>query len=323
MTRDKMIWLTQKLIALLFDVTVATINEHLKTIFSDRELSKVATIRNFLIVQNEGNRQVVREVEHYNLDVIIAVGYRVNSERATVFRQWATKVLSQFAQRGYVLDKKRLENGVYLSEEYFDDLISEIRDIRNSERKFYQKITDIYTTALDYEKDSELTKNFFATVQNKLHYAVHGQTAAEVIVDRASAKKEKMGLISWTKSPNGKILKSDVVVAKNYLEKNELENLNRIVSMYLDFAEDQAVQKIPMTMQDWATRLNEFLKFNRREILDNPGKVSAEVAKSFAETEFEKYKIKQDKIYKSDFDLFLEAVQNASKKDIINKRKNT
>jgi hypothetical protein len=299
------LWLTQKLIAELFEVRIPTINEHLKVIYQSNELNKEATIRNFLIVQKEGSRSVSREVEHYNLDTIIAIGYRVNSEKATAFRRWATRILKTFAVRGYVLDKDRLENGTYLGQNYYDSLIQEIREIRNSERKFYQKITDIYTTALDYDVDSPLTQKFFKTVQNKLHYAIHGFTAAEVIIKRADAKKPFMGLTSWEKAPKGKILKTDVIIAKNYLDAKEIKSLDRIVSMYLDYAEDQAEQKIPMTMKDWAERLDAFLQFNKRKVLDNPGKVSAEIAKSFAESEFEKYRIVQDRIFESDFDQFI------------------
>ncbi len=304
---DKMIWLTQGLIAKLFDKGRSTVTEHLNDIFNEGELNEISVCREF---RRTGTDSKNYNVKYYNLDAIIAVGYRVNSERATMFRQWATKVLSQFAQRGYVVDKKRMENGTFLSEEYFDELLQIIRDIRSSERKFYQKITDIYATSLDYDSDNDKTKKFFQTVQNKLHYAIHGQTASELIVSRASASKRNMGLMTWARAPKGKIIKNDVAIAKNYLEKEEVENLNRIVGVYLDLAEDLAVRKIPMTMKDWTERLNEFLKFSRRDILDNPGKISAAVAKSFAETEFEKYRIIQDKIYKSDFDNFLQEMKD-------------
>lgn len=299
---DETVWLTQKLIAILFEVSVSTVSEHLANIYQQGELNQEATVRNFRIVQKEGNREVARNVDCYNLDAIISVGYRVNSTRATQFRQWATGVLRDFAIRGYVLDKERLKNGAFFSKEYFDTLLAEIREIRASERKFYQKITDIYATAMDYRADSEITRTFFATVQNKLHFAIHGQTAAELIVQRADHKKERMGLTTWKNAPDGKIIKTDVVVAKNYLNENELKSLDRFVSMYLDYAEDQAERNIPMTMEDWAGKLNAFLQFNEREILDNPGKVTQEIAKAFAESEFEKYRVVQDKLFESDFD---------------------
>lgn len=299
---DETVWLTQKLIAILFEVSVPTVSEHLANIYQQGELNQEATVRNFRIVQKEGNREVARNVDCYNLDAIISVGYRVNSIRATQFRQWATGVLRDFAIRGYVLDKERLKNGAFFSKEYFDTLLAEIREIRASERKFYQKITDIYATAMDYRADSEITRTFFATVQNKLHFAIHGQTAAELIVQRADHKKERMGLTTWKNAPDGKIIKTDVVVAKNYLNENELKSLDRFVSMYLDYAEDQAERNIPMTMEDWAGKLNAFLQFNEREILDNPGKVTQEIAKAFAESEFEKYRVVQDKLFESDFD---------------------
>lgn len=299
---DEMIWLTQKLMAQLFDVSVPTINEHLKNLLENKEIEEIATIRKFLIVQKEGDRAVSREIEHYNLDATISVGYRVSSDRATAFRKWATDVLKNFAVRGYVLDKKRLENGAFLGVDYFETLLEEIREIRASERRFYQKITDIYLTALDYDSKSPQTEKFFKTVQNKLHYAIHGHTAAEVLTERANAEKPKMGLTTWAKAPTGKILKSDVSVAKNYLAESEIKSLERIVSMYLDYAEDQAKRGIPMTMQDWATKLDSFLQFNEREVLDNPGKVSAEIAKQFAESEFGKYRPLQDRLHESDFD---------------------
>ena len=296
------IWLSQKMIMALYDVTKATISEHLKNIFESKELDESSTVRIFRTVQNEGSRQVSREIEHYNLDAIIAVGYRVNSVRATQFRRWATEILKNFAIKGYVLDKERLKNGSLLGIEYFDELLEEIREIRASERKFYQKITDIYTTAMDYDADSSISKDFFAMVQNKMHYAIHGHTAAEMILERADASKEYMGLTTWKKAPKGKVLKSDVTIAKNYLTKEEITSLDRFVTMYLDYAEDQAVRRIPMTMQDWAKKLDAFLQFNEREVLENPGKVSAELAKEFAESEFEKYRIVQDERYISDFD---------------------
>jgi len=296
------VWLTQKLMAALFDVTVPTINEHLANLLKQGEIAAAATIRNFRTVQREGSRDVTRNVEYYNLDAIIAVGFRVNSARAIQFRQWATGVLRDFALRGYVLDKERLKNGAFLSQEYYDNLLAEIREIRASERRFYQKITDIYATAMDYSAEAETTQTFFSTVQNKLHFAIHGYTAAELIVERADSKKERMGLTTWKNAPHGKILKPDVVVAKNYLTEKELKALDRIVTMYLDYAEDQAERGIPMTMQDWATKLNAFLQFNERDLLDHPGKVSAEVAKASAESEFEKYRVVQDRLFESDFD---------------------
>lgn len=299
---DETVWLTQKLLAVLFEVEVNTINYHIKEIYKTREQNEEATIRNFRIVQTEGKRQVERDVEFYNLDMIISVGYRVNSERAMQFRQWATNILRDFSIRGYILDKERLKNGAFFSKKNFDDLLAEIREIRASERAFYQKITDIYATAMDYSKDANTTKTFFATVQNKLHYTIHGQTAAELIMNRANAEKEHMGLTSWKNAPEGKIIKTDVSIAKNYLKEQELKSLDRFITMYLDYAEDQAERRIPMTMNDWVQKINAFLQFNERDILDNPGLVSAEIAKAFAETEFEKYRIVQDRLYESDFD---------------------
>ncbi len=299
---DETVWLSQKLIAVLFEVEVNTINYHIKEILKSHEQSAEATIRNFRIVQIEGKRQVERDVEFYNLDIIISVGYRVNSGRAIQFRQWATNVLHDFVIRGYVLDKERLKNGAFFSKKYFDDLLAEIREIRASERGFYQKITDIYATAMDYNKNAETTKLFFATVQNKLHFAIHGQTAAELIVSRANAEKEHMGLSTWKNAPKGKIIKNDVLIAKNYLKEKEIKSLDRFVTMYLDYAEDQAERGFPMTMSDWAVKLNVFLRFNQREVLENPGRVTAEIAKAFAETEFERFRVVQDQLFESDFD---------------------
>jgi hypothetical protein len=298
----EMVWLTQKLMAVLFEVTVPTISEHLANLFQQGEINPAATIRKFRTVQTEGSREVTRTVDFYNLDAIIAVGFRVNSERAIQFRQWATGVLRDFAVRGYVLDKERLKNGSFLSKDYFEDLLAEIREIRASERRFYQKITDIYATALDYDPDAKTTKTFFATVQNKLHFAIHGHTAAEVIATRADSDKERMGLTTWKNAPHGKILKPDVSIAKNYLAAEELNQLDRIVSMYLDFAEDQAERHIPMNMEDWVAKLDAFLQFNAREILDNAGTVTQGVAKALAEREFEKYRVVQDRSFESDFD---------------------
>lgn len=299
---EETVWLTQKLMAALFEVTVPTINEHLANLLQQGEITAAATIRNSRTVQKEGGREVARNVAFYNLDAIIAVGFRVNSARAIQFRQWATGVLRDFAIRGYVLDKERLKNGAFLSKEYYDNLLAEIREIRASERRFYQKITDIYATAMDYDVAAEMTQNFFATVQNKLHFAIHRHTAAELIQERADSRKERMGLTTWRNAPRGKILKPDVSIAKNYLTEKELKALDRIVTMYLDYAEDQAERGIPMTMQDWAAKLNAFLQFNERDLLDHPGRVSAEVAKAFAESEFEKYRVIQDRLFESDFD---------------------
>lgn len=297
--QDETIWLTQKLMAELFGVNVRTVSEHLKNIFSSDELRKDSVIRNFRITATDGKNY---NTQFYNLDAIISVGYRVNSRRATQFRQWATRVLREFAVKGYVLDKKRLENGAFLGEDYFERLLEEVREIRLSERRFYQKITDIYATSMDYNKDAPTTRAFSPAVQNKLHYAIHGQTAAELIKQRADSGKEHMGLTSWGNSPDGKILKSDVSVAKNYLKRDELESLGRIASAYLDLSEDRARRKIPMTMEDWAKRLDKFLAFDKREILENAGAISAEIAKDHAESEFEKYRVVQDRLFESDFD---------------------
>jgi hypothetical protein len=308
---DETVWLTQKLMAALFEVSVPTINEHLANLYKHCEIEATATLRKFRIVQTEGSRQVGRDVDFYNLDAIIAVGFRVHSLRATQFRQWATGILRDFAIRGYVIDKERLKNGAIFNEAYFDNLLAEIREIRASERRFYQKITDIYATALDYSPEAESTQVFFAAVQNKLHFAIHGHTAAELIVNRADSTKEKMGLTTWRNAPKGKILKPDVVVAKNYLTEKELKALERIVTMYLDYAEDQAERRIPMTMADWEQKLNAFLQFNQRDLLDHPGKVTAEIAKSFAESEFEKYRIIQDRLFESDFDRIVKQLPNS------------
>lgn len=305
---NETVWLTQKLIGVLFEVTVPTVNEHLANIYTQGELSKGSTIRNFRTVQKEGNREVTRNIDFFNLDAIIAVGFRINSERAIQFRQWATVVLRDFAIRGYVLDKERLKNGAFFTKEYFDNLLEEIREIHASERKFYQKITDIYATAMDYIADTETTKKFFALVQNKLHFAIHKHTAAEIIMKRADSTKDYMGLTTWKNAPNGKIIKTDVPIAKNYLTETELKSLDRFVSMYLDYAEDQAERHIPMTMEDWATKLNAFLKFNERDILENTGKIAREIAKAFAESEFEKYRRVQDHLFESDFDRYIKQV---------------
>jgi len=303
--QDESLWLTQEGISQLFDKGRTTITEHLKNIFEEGELEESSVCRKFRHTGSDGKNY---NTKFYSLDAIISVGYRVNSVRATQFRQWATKVLRTYTIQGYVLDKKRLENGQIFDEEYFEHLLDEIREIRASERKFYQKITDIYATAVDYSKDAYITKDFFATVQNKLHFAIHGNTAAEVIVNRADHKKENMGLTAWKNSPGGKIVKKDVSIAKNYLSLLEIEDLNQFVSMYLDYAERQARKKTPMTMEDWAKKLDVFLELNEETILQGNGKVTAEIAKAFAESEFEKYRAIQDKTYKSDFDKLLEDI---------------
>jgi hypothetical protein len=308
---DENVWLSQKMIAKLFDVQINTINEHLKNIFLTKELDENSVIRKFRITANDGKKY---NTFMYNLDAIISVGYRVNSQRATKFRIWATKVLKEFAIKGYVLDKKRLKNGTFLNRNYFDELLSEIREIRLSERNFYQKITDIYATSIDYDKNAETTKEFFAKVQNKLHYAIHKHTAPELIVKRANSKKEHMGLTSWKNSPDGKIIKPDVSIAKNYLTKEELESLGRIVGAYLDLAEERAKRKIPMTMEDWVKRIDAFLKFDEREILKNAGEITAEIAKQHAENEFDKYRLIQDKLFESDFDKDTKKLLSATKK---------
>ena len=303
--QDGTIWLSQKNIGLLFDTSIDNIGLHLKNIYTEGELTEFLTTEDFSVVQIEGSREVCRTVKHYNLDAIIAVGYRVNSKRATDFRQWATAVLRDFALRGYVIDRKRMENGAFLNDDYFERLLEEIREIRLSERRFYQKITDIYSTAMDYNPESHTTKDFFAKIQNKMHFAVHKHTAAELIYHRSDHTKENMGLTSWEKSPNGKIVKTDVAIAKNYLTKDEIESLGRIVNAYLDLAEDRAKKGIPMTMHDWANRLDKFLLADDRDLLQNTGKISAKIAKDKAESEFEKYRLKQDQLYTSDFDRFI------------------
>ena len=302
---DGSIWLTQKLMAELFNVDVRTISEHLKNIYASGELQEDSVIRKFRITASDGKNY---NTLFYNLDAIISVGYRVNSTRATQFRQWATKVLKEFAIKGFVLDKKRLENGSFLGEDYFEQLLAEIREIRLSERRFYQKITDIYATSMDYNKNAPTTRDFFAKVQNKLHYAIHGHTASELVLERADSNKQHMGLTSWEASPNGKILKTDVSVAKNYLNAEELESLGRIVNAYLELAENRAKRKIPMTMEDWAKRLDKFLEFDEREVLQNAGKISAKIAKDHADSEFEKYRIVQDRLFESDFDKEIKAI---------------
>ena len=303
---DENIWLTQKMMATLYDVSIPTINEHIKKVFSDSELQENSTIRKFLIVQQEGSRQVSREVVHYNLQMIIAVGFKVNNDRAVQFRKWANSIVKDYTIQGWAIDDARLKNGgSILTTEYFDNLLERIREIRLSERRFYQKITDIYATAVDYDKTAATTKRFYATVQNKMHYAVHGHTAAELIVERADHTKEHMGLTTWADAPEGKIRKSDVTVAKNYLSEEELGQLNRMVSAYLDFAENMTQRHIPLTMQDWESRLNSFIEMFEYGLLKDAGKVSAEIAKLHAETEFEKYRVIQDKLFMSDYDRYL------------------
>ncbi len=311
---DENIWLTQKMMATLYDVDVRTVNEHIKKIYLDSELEKDSTIRNFRIVQTEGSRQVTRDTKHYNLQMIIAVGFKVNSERAVQFRKWVNKIAKDYTIKGWVMDDERLKRGTYLTEKYFDEQLERIREIRASERKFYQKITDLYATAIDYDKNSAATKRFYATVQNKMHFAVHGHTASELIVERADHTKEHMGLTTWADAPEGKIKKSDVTIAKNYLSQDEMKQLNRMVTAYLDFAENMTLRHIPLTMEDWEKRLNSFIEMFDYGILQDAGKVSAEIAKLHAETEFEKYRVVQDRLFMSDFDKYmLELEENAKK----------
>ncbi|MCI2000384.1 MAG: virulence RhuM family protein [Clostridia bacterium] len=311
---DENIWLTQKMMATLYDVDVRTINEHIKKIYSDSELEEDSTIRNFRIVQTEGSRQVTRDTKHYNLQMIIAVGFKVNSERAVQFRKWVNQIAKDYTIKGWVMDDERLKRGTYLTEKYFDEQLERIREIRASERKFYQKITDLYATAIDYDKNSATTRRFYATVQNKMHYAVHGHTAAELIVERADHTKEHMGLTTWADAPEGKIKKSDVTVAKNYLSQDEMKQLNRMVTAYLDFAENMTLRHIPLTMQDWEKRLNSFIEMFDYGILQDAGKVSAEIAKLHAETEFEKYRVIQDRLFMSDFDKYMLELEENTKK---------
>lgn len=310
--QDENIWLTQKMLAVLYDVDVRTINNHIQKIYKDNELEESSSIRVFKTVQEEAKRTVTREVKHYNLQMAIAVGFKVNNERAVQFRKWANQIVKDFTIQGWVMDEERLKNGgSVLTKDYFEKQLQKIREIRMSERRFYQKVTDIYATAIDYDVTSKLTKTFFATVQNKLHYGVHGHTAAELIMERANAEKKNMGLTTWDAYPDGKIQKFDVTVAKNYLQENEIRQLERLVSAYLDYAEMQAEKHIPMTMEDWSKKLNSFLTFMDFEVLQDKGKVSAEIAKLHAESEFEKYRIVQDRLYKSDFDKFMELEQQA------------
>ena len=306
--KDKTVWCTQKAMGMLFDVNIPAISKHLKNIYEQGELTEERTVSKMEIVRMEGNRQVKRETVFYNLDAVISVGYRVNSIRATQFRQWATSVLREFAIRGYVLDKKRMENGSFLGEDYFEHLLAEIREIRLSERRFYQKLTDIYATAIDYNRDAPTTRLFFKMMQNKMHYAVHGRTAAELIVERADAEQEHMGLTSWENAPDGKIVKTDVVVAKNYLKEAELADMGQLVNGVLELAERMAKRHIPMTMEDWAKQIDTILAAGGNEVLQTTGQVSAEQAKEHAETEFEKYRIIQDRLFQSDFDRYMDAL---------------
>ncbi|HEO6487526.1 TPA: virulence RhuM family protein [Streptococcus agalactiae] len=308
---DENIWLTQKMMAALYDVSVSAINQHLKKIFDDNELDESSVIKKYLITANDGKSY---NTKHYNLQAIIAVGFKVNNERAVQFRKWSNQIVKDFTIKGWAMDDERLKNsGTKLTKDYFEKLLVKIREIRLSERRFYQKITDIYATSLDYDPSAKATKRFFAAIQNKLHYAIHGKTAAELIVDRANHKTKNMGLTTWEGSPDSKIHKYDVVVAKNYLNEEELNQMQRIVSSYLDMAEMQAERHIPMTMEDWEKRLNGFLQLWDKEILNDAGKVSAALAKKHAETEFEKYRIIQDRLYKSDFDKFLELEDDTKK----------
>ena len=303
---DENIWLTQKMLSVLYGVSISAINQHIKKIYEDKELEEKSTIKNFLIVQDEGNRKISRNVIHYNLQMIIAVGFKVDNERAIQFRKWANQIVKDFTIKGWVMDDERLKNdGSILTKKYFEEQLERIREIRMSERKFYQKITDIYATSIDYDKTAKATIRFFSSVQNKLHYAVSGNTAAEIIYNRADSQKENMGLTTWKGAPDSKIHKYDVVIAKNYLSETEIGQLERMVSAYLDLAEMQAMRHIPMTMEDWEERLNGFLTLWDHDVLKDNGKISAEMAKIHAETEFEKYRIVQDKIYISDFDELL------------------
>lgn len=308
---DENIWLTQKMMATLYDVSVAAINQHLKKVFEDGELREESVIKKYLITAADGKSY---NTKHYNLQAIIAVGFKVNNQRAVQFRKWAGQIVKDHTIQGWTMDVERLKKGHMFTDEYFERQLEQIREIRLSERKFYQKVTDLYATAFDYDKDAKTTRLFFQTVQNKMHFAVHRYTAAELIVERADASKEHMGLTTWENAPNGKILKTDVTVAKNYLSEQEMHYLERIVSLYLDYAELQAERKIPMSMEDWAKRLDGFLDFNGNELLTGPGKISAEQAKLHAETEYEKYRIIQDRLYKSDFDRFLMLEQEVNHK---------
>ena len=312
---DENVWVTQKMMGLLYDVETHTINYHLKKVFADSELEETSVIRNFRITAADGKSY---DTKHYKLAAIIAVGYKVNSERAVQFRKWATAIIEEFTIKGYTMDDERLKSGgSILNDQYFEEQLQRIREVRLSERKFYQKITDIYATSIDYDITAQATKRFFAAVQNKLHWGIHGQTAAEVIYHRADAGKESMGLTSWKDAPSGKIQKFDVVVAKNYLTEHEMAQLERLVSAYLDVAESMALRKIPMTMQDWETRLNRFIEATDRDVLQDAGKVTAEITKAHAESEFEKYRIVQDRLFESDFDRVIKQIESGSEPDIV------
>ncbi|MCD7725080.1 MAG: virulence RhuM family protein [Clostridiales bacterium] len=310
---DENIWLTQKMMATLYDVSVAAISQHIKRIYDDGELVPEATIKKYLTVQSEGTRQVSRNLEHYNLQMIIAVGFKVNNQRAVQFRKWAGQIVKDYTIQGWTMDKERLKKGHMFTDEYFERQLQYIREIRVSERKFYQKVTDLYATAFDYDKDAKTTRLFFQTVQNKMYFAVHRHTAAELIVERADANKEHMGLTTWENAPEGKIIKADVTIAKNYLSEKEISYLERIVTLYLDYAELQAERHIPMSMDDWAKRLDGFLEFNGNELLTGSGKISAEQAKLYAETEFEKYRIIQDRVFVSDYDKYMLELEKTAK----------
>lgn len=307
---DGDLWLTQKALGELYNTSKQDISYHIKNIYNDLELNKNSTVKEFLTVQKEGNREVKRKSTYYNLDAVISVGYRVSTDRAIQFRRWATNVLKEFSKKGYIIDKKRMENGTFFDEDYYEELLAEIREIRLSERRFYQKITDIYATSIDYDRKSPTTIKFFKKVQNKMHYAVTHQTAAEIIYNRADHTKENMNLTSWKHSPDGKILETDVVIAKNYLKKEELEQLELIVSAFLDLAEARAKRNIPMTMEDWSNRIDKYLLSDDRDILKDAGKISHEIAEEKALTEFKKYRVIQDKLYKSDFDKLMESSKN-------------
>lgn len=303
---NETLWMTQSAMAELFDIQKAAVSKHLSNIYADGELDKSATVSKMETVQVEGERRVARKLDFYNLDAIISVGYRVNSKRATQFRRWATQVLRQFMIKGYVIDKERMEQGQFLGKDYFEELLEEIREIRLSERRFYQKVTDLFATSVDYDAQSPIAREFFARVQNKMHYAVSHQTAPEIIYNRANANDKNMGLTSWKNSPNGKILRTDVTIAKNYLSKDEINDLGLIISAFLDMAESRAKRRIPMTMQDWAEQIDKFLELDERDILQNAGSISREIANNKALSEFEKYRVMQDRLYKSDFDKLVE-----------------
>ena len=308
--QDGDLWLTQKALGELFGTTRNNITMHLQDVYNSNEIEESSTSKEFLLVQKEGTREVKRNVKYYYLDAVISVGYRVNSDRAIQFRRWATNILKEFSKKGYIIDKKRMENGTFFDEDYYDELLAEIREIRLSERRFYQKITDIYATSIDYDRSSPITIKFFKKVQNKMHYAVTHNTAAEIIYNRVDSEKEHMGLTSWKYSPDGKILETDVVIAKNYLTKEELEQLELIVSAFLDLAEARAKRNIPMTMEDWSNRIDKYLLSDDRDILKDAGKISHEIASDKALTEFEKYRVNQDKLYLSDFDKLLLETEN-------------